>query len=59
MEKYLAPGIIRGVGPVYAKRRIKALGDKVFEVIQTAPERLREVEGIDPLRAATEIGLQK
>ena len=43
MEKYLASGMIRGVGPVYAKRLIQAFSDKVFDVIQSAPERLREV----------------
>src|SRR3974377_2218143 len=48
MEKYLASGMIRGIGPVYAKRLIKAFGDKVFDVIQTAPGRLREVGGIGP-----------
>ena len=51
MEKYLASGMIRGVGPVYAKRLIQAFGDKVFDVIQSAPERLREVDGIGPRRA--------
>ena len=51
MEKYLASGMIRGIGPVYAKRLIKVFGDKVFDVIQGAPERLREVEGIGPRRA--------
>jgi exodeoxyribonuclease V alpha subunit len=52
MEKYLASGMIRGVGPVYAKRLIHAFGDKVFDVIQTAPGRLREVGGIGPRAAA-------
>jgi exodeoxyribonuclease V alpha subunit len=51
MEKYLASGMICGIGPVYAKRLIKAFGDKVFDVIQTAPERLREVDGIGLRRA--------
>jgi exodeoxyribonuclease V alpha subunit len=51
MEKYLASGMIRGVGPVYAKRLIQAFGDKVFDVIQSAPGRLREVDGIGPRRA--------
>jgi exodeoxyribonuclease V alpha subunit len=51
MEKYLASGMIRGIGPVYAKRLIKAFGEKVFDVIQTSPERLREVDGIGPRRA--------
>ena len=51
IEKYLASGMIRGIGPVYAKRLIQAFRDKVFEVIETAPRRLREVEGIGVLRA--------
>src|SRR5271165_6463836 len=51
MEKYLASGMIRGVGPVYAKRLIQAFGEKVFDVIQSAPGRLREVDGIGPRRA--------
>jgi exodeoxyribonuclease V alpha subunit len=42
IEKYLASGMIRGFGPVYAKRFIKAFGDKVFDIIQTAPGRLRD-----------------
>ena len=51
MEKYLSSGMIRGIGPVYAKRLIKAFSAQVFDVIQTVPERLREVEGIGPRRA--------
>jgi exodeoxyribonuclease V alpha subunit len=43
--------MIRGVGLVYAKRLIQAFGDKVFDVIQGAPARLREVDGIGPRRA--------
>ena len=37
MEKYLSSGMIRGVGPIYAKRLIRAFGDKVFEIIETDP----------------------
>jgi exodeoxyribonuclease V alpha subunit len=51
MEKYLSSGMIRGIGPIYAQRLVKAFGGQVFDVIQTAPERLREVEGIGPRRA--------
>jgi len=52
IEKYLSSGMIRGVGPVYAKRLIEAFGDKVFEIIENEPGRLREVGGIGPVRAA-------
>ena len=52
IEKYLSSGMIRGIGPVYAKRLIEAFADKVFEVIENEPVRLREVGGIGPVRAA-------
>src|SRR5829696_549708 len=53
IEKYLSSGMIRGVGPVYAKKLVRAFGEKVFEVIESSPDRLREVEGIGPMRAAS------
>src|SRR6266700_2514715 len=51
IEKYLASGMIRGIGPVYAKKLLRAFGDKVFDVIEAEPNRLREVDGIGPVRA--------
>ena len=51
IEKYLASGMIRGVGPVYAKKLVGAFADKVFDVIELSPERLREVPGIGPKRS--------
>jgi exodeoxyribonuclease V alpha subunit len=51
IEKYLASGMIRGIGPVYAKKLVRAFGEKVFDTIEAAPERLREVTGIGPVRA--------
>src|ERR1700726_1280618 len=53
IEKYLSSGMIRGVGPVYAKKLMRAFGEKVFDVIEAAPGRLREVDGIGPVRAAS------
>ena len=52
IEKYLSSGMIRGVGAVYAKKLLRAFGEKVFDVIEAAPARLREVNGIGPVRAA-------
>src|SRR6202042_980117 len=52
IEKYLASGVIRGIGPVYAKKLLRAFGDKVFDVIEAEPDRLREVDGIGPVRAS-------
>ena len=51
IEKYLGSGMIRGIGPVYAKKLVRAFGEAVFEVIQQEPDRLREVTGIGPKRA--------
>ena len=51
IERYLASGMIKGVGPVYAKKLIAAFGVDVFEVIEASPERLRQVTGIGQSRA--------
>ena len=51
IEKYLGSGMVRGIGPVYARKLIRAFGDKVFDVIEAEPERLREVTGIGRVRA--------
>jgi exodeoxyribonuclease V alpha subunit len=51
IEKYLSSGMIRGIGPVYAKKLVRAFGDKVFDVIEAEPDRLQQVEGIGPVRA--------
>jgi exodeoxyribonuclease V alpha subunit len=52
IEKYLGSGMIRGIGPVYAKKLVRAFGEIVFDVIEQEPRRLREVTGIGPKRAA-------
>ena len=52
IEKYLSSGMIRGIGPGYAKKLLGAFGDRVFDVIDREPDRLREVPGIGPMRAA-------
>src|SRR6478672_942754 len=52
IEKYLSSGMIRGIGPAYAKKLVRSFGEKVFDVIEASPERLREVDGIGPIRAA-------
>ena len=52
IEKYLSSGMMRGIGPAYAKKLVSSFGEKVFDVIEATPERLREVDGIGPIRAA-------
>jgi exodeoxyribonuclease V alpha subunit len=51
IEKYLASGMIKGIGPIYARKLVKAFREQVFDVIEQTPERLREVSGIGPRRA--------
>ena len=51
IEKYLGSGMIRGIGPVYAGKMVRAFGEKVFDIIEAEPERLREVTGIGRVRA--------
>ena len=51
IEKYLGSGMIRGIGPVYAKKLVRAFAEAVFEIIEQEPNRLREVTGIGPKRA--------
>ncbi len=51
IERYLGSGMIRGIGPVYAGKLVRDFGEKVFDVIEAEPARLREVTGIGPMRA--------
>ncbi|MEI6669934.1 MAG: ATP-dependent RecD-like DNA helicase [Acidobacteriota bacterium] len=52
IQRYLGSGMIRGIGPHFAKRLVETFGDRVFDVIDAQPHRLRDVEGIGPARAA-------
>jgi exodeoxyribonuclease V alpha subunit len=52
IERYLGSGMIRGIGPVYAKKLARAFGEAVFDLIEAEPTRLREVTGIGPKRAS-------
>jgi len=51
IERYLGSGMVKGIGPVYAGRLVKAFGAAVFDIIEQTPARLREVEGIGEIRA--------
>lgn len=50
IEKYLGSGLIKGVGPKFAKRIVQKFGTDTIEVIETDVDRLREVEGIGAKR---------
>ncbi len=57
IERYLASGAIKGVGPTIAKRIIKKFGKDTFRIIEEEPERLIEIKGISE-RVAREIATQ-
>jgi exodeoxyribonuclease V alpha subunit len=50
IRRYLGSGLIKGIGPHFADRLVKAFGESVFDVIERAPARLLEVDGIGKTR---------
>ena len=48
IEKYLASGLIKGIGPELAQRLVAHFGGETLTVIDDHPERLTEVSGIGP-----------
>jgi exodeoxyribonuclease V alpha subunit len=50
IEKYLGSGLIKGIGPVMAKRIVKQFGQETLAVIEHDSKRLTEVEGIGEIR---------
>ncbi len=53
IEKYLGSGMIRGIGPHFASKLVKAFGEAVFDIIEREPERLLELPGIGSKRKDT------
>jgi len=45
IEKYLGSGIVRGVGPIFARRLVSAFGVNVFDIIENHPKLLLKVPG--------------
>ncbi len=50
IERYLASGIIKGIGKSTARLIVKQFGTQTFEVLESTPERLMEVHGIGKVR---------
>jgi exodeoxyribonuclease V alpha subunit len=55
IEKYLASGVIKGVGPVTSARIVERFGEDTLDIIQLRPEMLSEIKGIS-MRKAIAIG---
>ena len=55
IEKYLASGLIKGVGPVTARNIVKHFKEQTFDIIEMSPSSLAEVKNIS-LKKALDIG---
>jgi len=53
IEKYLGSGLIKGIGPVYARRIINYFKEETLKVIEETPDYLINVEGIGQKRVET------
>lgn len=56
IERYLGSGLIKGIGPRYAKRLVAAFGLDTLKVLSEEPLRVLEVDGIGEVRARRIIG---
>ncbi len=52
IAKFLASGLVKGIGPIYAKKIVAAFGEKTLDVIDRSPSFLAQVKGIGPKRLA-------
>ena len=50
IEKYLGSGLVKGIGPKYAKLIVSTFGLDTFDVIEKEPKKLSDVPGIGPKR---------
>ncbi len=50
IAKYLGSGLVKGIGPKYAKKIVDVFGDKTLDVIDQSPAFLSQVKGIGPKR---------
>ncbi len=52
IERYLASGIISGIGPVTAKKIVEKFGEHTLDILDKHIERLKEIEGIGAKKIA-------
>ncbi len=52
IEKYLASGLVKGIGPKYARKIVEVFGERTLQVIDESPTFLKEIKGIGPQRIA-------
>ncbi len=52
MEKYLGSGLIKGIGPSTAEKIVSLFGTETFDILDSHPEKLLDIEGIGEKKAA-------
>ncbi|MCX7822289.1 MAG: ATP-dependent RecD-like DNA helicase [Syntrophobacterales bacterium] len=50
IRKYIASGVIKGIGPVIAERIVEKFGPETLDIMDREPDRLLEIEGIGKVR---------
>ncbi|HMF12038.1 MAG TPA: ATP-dependent RecD-like DNA helicase [Gemmataceae bacterium] len=50
IEKYLGSGMVKGIGPHYARKIVETFGERTLTIIDESPSFLSEVKGIGPRR---------
>ena len=50
LRKYLGSGLIKGIGKVYAEKLVSHFGENILKIIDSEPERLKEIPGIGEKR---------
>ncbi len=55
IEKYLGSGLIKGVGPITAKKIVERFGADTLDILEYSPQKLAQINGISE-KKAIEIG---
>ena len=50
IEKYLGSGMIKGIGPKFAQKIVRAFGEETLNIIEEDPDRLLDVRGVGRIR---------
>ncbi|MBN1982710.1 MAG: ATP-dependent RecD-like DNA helicase [Chitinivibrionales bacterium] len=50
IERYLGSGMIKGIGPHFAKKLVNTFGEQVFDIIEATPQRMMDIPGIGEKR---------
>jgi exodeoxyribonuclease V alpha subunit len=50
IEKYLGSGLVKGIGPHFARKIVAVFGERTLQVIDESPAFLQEIKGIGPRR---------